>query len=685
MPNGEKVKREWLIYSEKLDAVHCFCCYLFDNADTGPLSSLNGYEDWKNLARTMKIHETSQKHLKNYADWKIVSNQISNQKTVDKHLLSQMQAEKERLREVFKRFISLILYFARQNIAFTGSSSNINDPMGKNGNFIQLIHTLSEFDPILKEHLEKSTHVHYLSPKIQNELIALIASQAKSQIINDVKKSKYFSIIADTTPDVSRSEQMTLILRYVFLNEETDIYEIKETFVGYVQIFDKTGAGISQAIENEIKALGLDLENLRGQAYDNGSNMKGKDIGVQKRILDKYPRALYNPCASHSLNLLVNDAADSTLPAIDFFSLVHHIFVFLSGSTGRWDVLHRHLQTPSHLTPKPICATRWSSRIDAMKPLSKNAHKIVDALKEIHDSERFDAKTRHAAICIIDKIDFAFLCCVNVWHDILFQVNIASQALQSVSSTVQTATVALQNLLNYLENYERVDLTDAIERAKEMAEKIEIVDDFVDVRRTTKANRYRASLEGFKSDFVRHIIEVSNESAENRFKALQKFHELFSFLYDFENFESNKENSNLKTACTRLADALTSDQHLDIDGEDLFCEMPVIATLLKEHNFQYKHALDILNFIKKNKLENSVPNMMIAYRIMLSTPVSVASGERSFSKLKIIKSYLRNSMNQDRLNSLAIISIENDVAKNINYDDIIETFASAKSRKRKLT
>lgn len=141
MPNGEKVKREWLIYSEKLDAVHCFCCYLFDNADTGPLSSLNGYEDWKNLARTMKIHETSQKHLKNYADWKIVSNQISNQKTVDKHLLSQMQAEKERLREVFKRFISLILYFARQNIAFTGSSSNINDPMGKNGNFIQLIHT----------------------------------------------------------------------------------------------------------------------------------------------------------------------------------------------------------------------------------------------------------------------------------------------------------------------------------------------------------------------------------------------------------------------------------------------------------------------------------------------------------------------------------------------------------------
>ena len=82
-------------------------------------------------------------------------------------------------------------------------------------------------------------------------------------------------------------------------------------------------------------------------------------------------------------------------------------------------------------------------------------------------------------------------------------------------------------------------------------------------------------------------------------------------------------------------------------------------------------------------MENLVPNVVIAYQITLSTPVSVGSGERSFSKLKKIKHYLRNSMNQDRLNSLAIISIENDVAKSIYYNDIIEEFAALKARKRK--
>ena len=34
----------------------------------------------------------------------------------------------------------------------------------------------------------------------------------------------------------------------------------------------------------------------------------------------------------------------------------------------------------------------------------------------------------------------------------------------------------------------------------------------------------------------------------------------------------------------------------------------------------------------------------IAYRILLTIPVIVASAERSFSKLKLIKSYLRSTM-----------------------------------------
>lgn len=76
-----------------------------------------------------------------------------------------------------------------------------------------------------------------------------------------------------------------------------------------------------------------------------------------------------------------------------------------------------------------------------------------------------------------------------------------------------------------------------------------------------------------------------------------------------------------------------------------------------------------------------LPNAAIAYRILLTIPVSVASGERTFSKLKLIKTYLRNTMGQERLNNLAIISIEKDLAKDIDYDDVITDFVNAKARK----
>lgn len=96
---------------------------------------------------------------------------------------------------------------------------------------------------------------------------------------------------------------------------------------------------------------------------------------------------------------------------------------------------------------------------------------------------------------------------------------------------------------------------------------------------------------------------------------------------------------------------------------------------------EYKNVLDILNAIKRDEMENLLPNVVIAYRIFITTPVSVALGERSFSKLKLIKTYLRNAIGQDRLNSLSIISIENEIANTINYEDIIEDFANSKARK----
>ena len=78
------------------------------------------------------------------------------------------------------------------------------------------------------------------------------------------------------------------------------------------------------------------------------------------------------------------------------------------------------------------------------------------------------------------------------------------------------------------------------------------------------------------------------------------------------------------------------------------------------------------------------PNAIIAYRILLTIPVTVASAERSFSKLKLLKSYLRSTMTQERLNGLATIALEIDVLEKINYEDTIEAFISTNTRRMML-
>ncbi|KAG6401319.1 hypothetical protein SASPL_138171 [Salvia splendens] len=80
-------------------------------------------------------------------------------------------------------------------------------------------------------------------------------------------------------------------------------------------------------------------------------------------------------------------------------------------------------------------------------------------------------------------------------------------------------------------------------------------------------------------------------------------------------------------------------------------------------------------------VEDCYPNVSIAYRILLTIPVTVASAERSFSKLKLLKNYLRSSMSQDRLNGLTTCSIEKGILENVDLNIVLADFASRNARR----
>jgi len=94
---------------------------------------------------------------------------------------------------------------------------------------------------------------------------------------------------------------------------------------------------------------------------------------------------------------------------------------------------------------------------------------------------------------------------------------------------------------------------------------------------------------------------------------------------------------------------------------------------------EVKKPIEVLDFLKR--MGGCYPNTWISYKILLTIPVSVVSVERSFSKLKLIKNYLRSKMSQDRLNGLAILSIVRAMLENIDYATVIDDFAGQKFKK----
>ena len=98
------------------------------------------------------------------------------------------------------------------------------------------------------------------------------------------------------------------------------------------------------------------------------------------------------------------------------------------------------------------------------------------------------------------------------------------------------------------------------------------------------------------------------------------------------------DNNNLKDYCLNLERSLKHNNHSNIGGLDLFTELKIVRKFIQVEN---DTSIDILNYIK---IIDSFLNAFIVYRIMLTISVSAASMKRSFSKLKLVKSYLRSTM-----------------------------------------
>ena len=121
---------------------------------------------------------------------------------------------------------------------------------------------------------------------------------------------------------------MAIVLRYV----DIETGSILERFLTYVEVVSLDAQGLSTYILDTLKHFGLDSTCIVSQGYDGASVMSGKCSGVQQRIKEVAPQALYVHCYAHCLNLALVDTTRSIADASEFFALMETLYVFMSSS-----------------------------------------------------------------------------------------------------------------------------------------------------------------------------------------------------------------------------------------------------------------------------------------------------------------------------------------------------------------
>ena len=144
------------------------------------------------------------------------------------------QKEKCFWREVLKiitKLVKIMLRLVCHGQSFRGHQERINDIY--NGNFLSEVELLAELDPIMNELINKPNHsMKYISPLVQNELIIALSDHTE-----EIKSALFYSIIADTTQDISKINQLSLIIRHVKIvndaNGKPVEIKITESFLGF--------------------------------------------------------------------------------------------------------------------------------------------------------------------------------------------------------------------------------------------------------------------------------------------------------------------------------------------------------------------------------------------------------------------------------------------------------------------
>lgn len=373
---------------------------------------------------------------------------------------NRQERERVRNREYLSRLVDVTKTLSKSGRVFRGHDET--ESSHNRGNFLETVNLLGRWDHDFADHLRQADrNCTYLSNRAQNDLVHAIATVVREEIVQEIIKAKFFSVMMD---DVSGKEQLCMVIRFV---DHSNV--IHERLLSFQAVAKTDATSLFSAVSDAIHLHKLEMKNIVGQCYDGASNMKGVHNGVQAKVKEIVPTAIYVHCYAHCLNLVLVSAMTSNTLARNFFGTLEALYCFVRNSN-----YHHHLfqtlqkshedaddsvvtsgdddgNTPRPLSLKRLSDTRWACRFEAVRAVVQNYTLLLELLEKIVEDRNTSAKAVADGRGLLTQLQtFGFILCSKVLEDLLQCTNVISKYLQSVEIDLNAAFASIESTLTIL-------------------------------------------------------------------------------------------------------------------------------------------------------------------------------------------------------------------------------------------
>ena len=650
----------WLHFDADLGGVLCFTCAKAASLDLAGMARCSeetfiskGFFNWKKAIEKFKNHQKTSAHMISHSNLRFRSSSTD----VDAQLSAHHLEEQRKARNSLMKIVTTLQYLAQQGLAIRGKEAS-------DGNFAKLLELRSGDDDVLKRWLTRITS--YTSVATQNKLLKVMAHMVLRGICKNVG---HFGVIVDGTQDVQGVEQEAICVRYV------DAYNVHEDFLGLYSVSETTGASLSNMLQDALLRLNLPMTHMRAQTYDGVSNMSGKYQGCQALIKTVQPLAHYTHCGAHITHLICAKATESAPFLRDALNVVQELGVFYNAS-GKFKkvYLDQHVtdDNPAPSSLKPLCPTRWLSRGVAIRAVLSNFADVLGALDEA--SSTFGSSTA-ARANVIHCLMASAKCVLGLMASLpviecLENFNTVLQSAETTVAGMLAAASVVRNNLPLLRRDIDMEFHAIFEAATDKTQQLNI--------EPLSLPRQREIPRRHDDGDEPH----THTSAEQYFR-VQFLAAVDSVLANIDAFFTSTDLTSYK----QLSDMLTS----GVVDEDVVSRYPELSeSLQQELTFfcrQYEHSsVDKVRLTFRDmvpEVRKLFPQVSTLLRLLLVSPASSCSAERSFSALRRMKTWLRSTMTLQRLNHVMVCHVHRTRLAECSPRDIAAEFVDNSSDTRR--